>query len=183
MAKASDNEFPSILIAEGTTPATPAAGNHRLFVDSADGLLKRVDDGGSVSTVEGGGGGALAAWSSFTPTVSAFTLGNGTLTAAYLQDGKNVYVRIYLLLGSTSSFSGTSTFTVPVAEKVGTVQALAAGAFDSSASKLFGLSASVGAGAGVIHTMCGTSGATSASVPFAWATGDYLFVTGVYEAN
>lgn len=53
MAKASDNEFPSVLLAEGTTPATPAAGNARLFVDSADGLLKWVDDAGVVTSAGG----------------------------------------------------------------------------------------------------------------------------------
>lgn len=56
MAKASDNPYPSLLVVEGTTPATPASGRQRLFVDSADGLFKRVDDAGVVTEIEGGGG-------------------------------------------------------------------------------------------------------------------------------
>lgn len=55
MAKASDNPYPSVLVVEGTAPATPAAGDQRLFVDSADHKLKRKDSSGTVTTVEGGG--------------------------------------------------------------------------------------------------------------------------------
>lgn len=61
MAKASDNPFPSVLVVEGTTPASPASGDQRLFIDSADHKLKRVNSAGSVTTIEGGGGsGTLA---------------------------------------------------------------------------------------------------------------------------
>lgn len=55
VTKGSDNEFPSVLFAEqGGDPATPAAGTQRLFVDSADGLLKLIDDTGTVTAVGGG---------------------------------------------------------------------------------------------------------------------------------
>lgn len=56
MAKASDNLFPKVLVAEGSTPASPATGGQALFIDSADHKLKRVNSSGTVSTVEGGGG-------------------------------------------------------------------------------------------------------------------------------
>lgn len=55
--KASDNEYPSLLLVEGAAPATPDAGLQRLFMDTADGLLKAKNDAGVVRTVEGGGGG------------------------------------------------------------------------------------------------------------------------------
>jgi hypothetical protein len=57
MAKASDNPFPSVLVVEGSAPASPSAGNQRLFVDTADHKLKRVNSSGTVTTVEGGGTG------------------------------------------------------------------------------------------------------------------------------
>lgn len=60
MAKASDNLFPSILLEEATTPATPAAGSQRLFIDVADDTLKRVDAAGTVSAIGGGGGGGTS---------------------------------------------------------------------------------------------------------------------------
>lgn len=61
MAKASDNPFPSLLLVEqGSAPATPAAGQARLY-RGADGLLYVVDDAGTVTAVGGGGGGTLIA--------------------------------------------------------------------------------------------------------------------------
>lgn len=53
--KASDNEFPSVLLGEGAAPANPPAGSQRLFVDSADHKVKRVDSSGTVTGLEGGG--------------------------------------------------------------------------------------------------------------------------------
>lgn len=57
MVKASDNPYPSVLLEEGTAPATPAAGFQRIFVDTADGLIKRIDDTGTITVV--GAGAAL----------------------------------------------------------------------------------------------------------------------------
>ena len=54
MTKASDNEYPSLLIKEGAAPSSPAAGDQRLFIDSADHLLKRKNSGGTVTAVGGG---------------------------------------------------------------------------------------------------------------------------------
>jgi hypothetical protein len=56
MAKASDNPYPSLLVVEGSAPASPAAGNQRVFIDSADHKLKRKNSSGTVTTIEGGGG-------------------------------------------------------------------------------------------------------------------------------
>lgn len=49
--KASDNQFPSVLLAEGAAPADPPAGTQRLFVDSADHAVKTVDSAGIVHPV------------------------------------------------------------------------------------------------------------------------------------
>ena len=57
MAKGSDNPFPSVLVVEGTTPATPAAGDQRLFINSSNHHLERVDSSGTVTDIEAGGGG------------------------------------------------------------------------------------------------------------------------------
>lgn len=56
MAKASDNAFPSVLLAEqGSAPTTPAAGHARGYV-GADGLWRTVDDAGTVTAYGAGGG-------------------------------------------------------------------------------------------------------------------------------
>lgn len=51
MAKASDNPFPSALFTKSAAPATPGAGTVRLFVDSADGALKKIDEAGTIASV------------------------------------------------------------------------------------------------------------------------------------
>jgi len=55
LPRASDNEFPSLLLKEGSAPASPAAGDQRLFVDSADHLLKLKDSAGTVTGLGGTG--------------------------------------------------------------------------------------------------------------------------------
>src|SRR5881392_3327219 len=74
MVKASDNEFPSFLVKEGTAPASPAAGDQRLFIDSADHVLKRKNSSGTVTSVESSGG---------APSTAQYIVGvaDGTLSA------------------------------------------------------------------------------------------------------
>jgi hypothetical protein len=81
----SDNPFPSVLLVEGTTPATPATGRQRLFVDTADGLLKLVDDGGTVTSI---GGSAAAHIADTTAAHVAGSIGftpTGTIAATDVQ--------------------------------------------------------------------------------------------------
>lgn len=59
MTTGSNNVFPKIVLEEqASTPATPAAGTQKLFIDSADGKLKRVDESDVVTEVGGGGSGS-----------------------------------------------------------------------------------------------------------------------------
>ena len=53
---ASNNRFKGVSFQPQATPATPATGDGRLFLDTADGLLKWIDDAGVVTEVIGGGG-------------------------------------------------------------------------------------------------------------------------------
>lgn len=56
MTKASDNVFPRLLVSEGGSTATPAAGNVTVYA-KADGLLYSKDDAGTETLVSGGAGG------------------------------------------------------------------------------------------------------------------------------
>lgn len=56
-----------------------------------------------------------AAWTSWTPTLTNLTLGNGTQTAKYRRVGKTVDFVWRLTLGSTSAVGTTPSFTLPVA--------------------------------------------------------------------
>lgn len=55
-----DNPFPYETILEGSIPANPTATHQKLYIDSADHKLKRVDSAGSVVIIEGAGGSAPA---------------------------------------------------------------------------------------------------------------------------
>ncbi len=59
----------------------------------------------------------FAEWLTYTPTFANFTLGNGTVAAKYIQQGKMVTVSVQVTLGSTSSVSasGGIQFSLPVA--------------------------------------------------------------------
>ncbi len=55
MTVGSNNPFPSVLAVEqGSTPATPASGNQRLFIRTSDHLLCYVNSSGTVTQVGGG---------------------------------------------------------------------------------------------------------------------------------
>lgn len=92
--RASDNPFPSVLVVPGTAPASPAAGQQRLYLDSADGnKLKRKDSAGTVTTIESGA-----------PTAKTINAQTGTAYTLVLADaGKFV----------TMTNAAASTLTVP----------------------------------------------------------------------
>jgi hypothetical protein len=81
----SDNPFPSVLLVEGTTPATPASGRWRLFVDTADGLLKTVDDTGAVAAIGGSATTHIADTSSAHVASSIGFTPTGTIAATDVQ--------------------------------------------------------------------------------------------------
>lgn len=51
--KVSENEFPKVILKEGTTPPASASGDQVLFIDSSDHLLKSIDAAGVVRKVQG----------------------------------------------------------------------------------------------------------------------------------
>jgi hypothetical protein len=81
----SDNPFPSVLFVEGTTPATPATGRQRLFVDTADGLLKLVDDAGVVTSIGGSAAAHIADTSAAHAASSIGFTPNGSISATDVQ--------------------------------------------------------------------------------------------------
>lgn len=60
--------------------------------------------------------GIQAAWTSYTPTLTGITLGNGTLSFAWSRVGKTIQVRGAFNAGSTTTYSATTlAFSLPVA--------------------------------------------------------------------
>lgn len=89
MAKASDNPFPSVLIAEGTEPAAPAAGRQRLYIDSTSHHLCRTDSSGTEVDVEASVGGGAVATDTLWDAKGDLAAGTGANTAARLAVGAN----------------------------------------------------------------------------------------------
>lgn len=145
----------------------------------------------ALDTYLGGGGGA-AGWQAFTPTWSAATtppaLGNGTLAGRYTQVGKTVHFSIVLTAGTTTTF-GTGTFrlTLPVAPEDRRWRFLV-DALDTSAGMNWGGWGIWDQANGVVNIAVPATTAgnqdrgASVTVPFAWATGDVLTISGTYEA-
>lgn len=138
------------------------------------------------------GTGSGWAWSTWVPTFTNFSLGNGVLTAKYGQTGKTVNGRMHIVLGTTSAMSGDFQFTLPV-----TATALPGGAnldvigmgniYDAAASinlvQVSLNSTTKGTIRGFLAsgTYVGFSLFT-ATVPFIWATSMEIAVTFTYEA-
>ena len=134
--------------------------------------------------------GANVAWQSWTPTLANLTIGNGTLTCAYTQVGKTVLGRFTVLFGTTTSMGTLPTFTLPVTASATTFtggnQGLAM-LEDASAGSFLGFVFATSTTVMGIYSMAAASTyATTANitstVPFTWATNDYIGATFSYEA-
>lgn len=140
------------------------------------------------------GTGSTWAWSSWTPTYTNITVGNGATTfAKYIQIGKTINFRIKFTLGSSSAVSGAINFSPPVAPNTdytsttdfffifgsmvqpGTTNVECVGWFTDSTHILLRPMAANGTYANAVSD-------TSSTVPFTWATGNYFVIQGSYEA-
>lgn len=128
----------------------------------------------------------LEAWTAFVPTWTNLTVGNGTLTARYYQIGKLVYFKLDLILGSTTSISGSVAFTLPVTATAGTNRCLGSGElFDTGTTSYPAILRQASTTTAAIMGDTGVSlTQINVSIPFgaAWANTDEIHVSGVYEA-
>ena len=149
-----------------------------------------INEGGVVPNSLLDGTGTSWVWQSWTPTLTNFTLGSGTVDAKYIQIGKTVIFRLKFTLASGSAVGSAGTFSTPVtaSSAYGTNTTIGDAVFDE---------AGVGTFLGYIRldstttlrpiiynaatTYVGQTGVAS-TVPFTWGTGDVISLTGVYEA-
>jgi hypothetical protein len=124
-------------------------------------------------------------WTTFTPTVSGVTAGNGTVVARYFKNGKAVNVFYQIILGSTSAITGIPSFATPTTA--------ARSAYDAGQSTL--QDTGVATYTGTVHIISGTAYAQallasgtyvnatnpSATVPFTWGNTDVLTMQFFYE--
>lgn len=138
----------------------------------------------------------VAAWTSWTPTLTNLTIGNGVITGKYQQIGKLVFFRLTIVLGSTSSVSNSASgvsFSLPQtrAANAGTATLTPMGQcrfYDLSATTGYegrslnattttALLAALDASASFLK-----SSVVKDTVPFVWATGDEINCQGWYES-
>lgn len=129
----------------------------------------------------------LPAWSAFTPSsFGAITVGNGTVTCRYMESNTTIIAQMKFVFGSTSSISGATFFTLPVAPKTNNFFFGNVYLYDNGAANYFG-SLQVASG-GVTYLYAASRPATyveyqsvNATLPFTWTNTDEIYATVVYE--
>ncbi len=163
-----------------------------------DGKLNTADSVVTASYTDGSiapehlvtGSGTGWAWSTWAPSWTNVTQGNGVVSCGYRQTGKTVAFRLLFTLGTTSAVSGSIGFTLPVTANAAYLTNHPIGPMrfvDSGVAGYQGvvfINSVTAAGSAVYNasaTYLGESGATNL-IPFTWATGDLFYCTGMYEA-
>lgn len=131
------------------------------------------------------------AWSTWTPTLTGITQGNGTVEAYWTQIGKTVHFHFVFTMGSTSTMS-SGNFSPPVNANARYDNLDYAGH-----ARYNDITAAAANFAGVVrfetaselrpiniltNTTYTQESGLSATTPFTWATGDRLICSGTYEA-
>lgn len=118
------------------------------------------------------------AWTSFTPSVG-WTVGNGTWDCAYIQLGKVVHFRIKFTVGSTTVWTTSPSFGLPVTAKLG-LAVIATGYLSDAdgGNQKYGF---YRRSDGYLIRMADDSQIQS-SLPITLATGDVFELYGTYEA-
>lgn len=136
------------------------------------------------------GTGASWTWQTYVPTWTNLSVGNGTLNyAKYVQIGKNVYFRIKLTLGSTSTVSGSVTVSLPVTAhaeiSTNTDTLLGNGQLNDATGARWETRAVFNSTTTIVifyQNASANIATISATAPFTWTTSDQIMITGVYEA-
>jgi len=131
---------------------------------------------------------AATAWTTWSPTLTNLTLGNGTTSARYRQLGKTIDYRFKFVLGSTSAVGTLPNFTLPAAQHsqyIDNVDHIGDTTHTNSGTAQYrGIVVLITGNKGQISSY-GTTGleiTTTATVPFTWGTADSIECWGTYEA-
>jgi hypothetical protein len=128
-------------------------------------------------------------WTSFTPTIQNFSIGDGILTARYAQIGRTVLGTVQIVFGSTTSITGTPFVVYPTYPAVSPTYSYPMGALrcvdDSLNVRMNGVArAANGVITPTVFTIVGSRVSDddiTATTPFTWAVNDTLAYSFVYE--
>lgn len=129
---------------------------------------------------------AIGTWQDWTPTLTNGTLGNGTVTARYVQVGKLVTANFLFVLGSTSAISGDFNFTLPVTAARDNFYVASLFLIENGVKDAVGVPAMT-----TTNFFCRASNSSgtytqnqtmTSSVPFSWGTDDKIIAGFTYES-
>lgn len=128
----------------------------------------------------------MGAWTSFTPTLTSWGVGNGVWDSFYTQIGKTIIWRCKFTAGSTTTFAGSPTLTLPWNAKSATLNQpfvvnLGAGGTISMGIGYIATTSTVNF---VAQNSAGTyltNATISATVPGTWANSNVLSFVAIYE--
>jgi len=138
------------------------------------------------------------AWTTWTPTFTNFTIGNGTLNCYYVTVGKNVYFTMQVVLGTTSSVGTNPYFTLPVNNNTttypttGNTQNMIATGWGFAGGSNYFLYGAINntTGANKCQLLASLVSPTyvqitgvSATVPNTWANTNQITLQGVYQSS
>ena len=144
---------------------------------------------------------AISAWrvweqtrTSYTPTVSNLTLGNGSMSADYGVAAGRVWVSTRITLGSTSTIGGDLSMSVPYTRDAvvhpvgdaieGTLHFVDASSGTRLVGEFVGVSGAVAMRATLVTASSNVSIiAASATIPFTWATNDNIWANFQYVSG
>jgi hypothetical protein len=154
------------------TPARLAVGADNYFLQAASGEATGLKWGGAKS--------------SYAPTITGFTVGNGTVNGAQWRVGGLVFFHITVALGSTSAITGGISFAAPTGIDRNVIS-LDAVIDDFGVG--FRPAMATGYGSTIYFQGINTSGTygtaadVTSTVPFTWATNDAFSVSGFYGVS
>ena len=133
---------------------------------------------------------AIGTWTTYTPTLTNWTLGNGSITARYVRVQNFVMVTCDITTGSTTNVTGTGMqISLPVTAASARANApLGPVWFFDGSNQYFGQVGGVST-TSVMFNVMNAGGTyvgisyTSASVPFTWNATRSVYLTFVYEGS
>lgn len=179
----------TIVDAKGDLIAATAADTPARLAVGTNGQVLTADSTAATGLAWTTASGGTVTYTTWTPTWTNLTVGNGTVVARYGTSGKFVNFAIGIQLGSTSSVSGTIEFTLPKTPKNTTLdidQYVYTAFLKAGVDIYYGATELAASTKGVVFSMLANGTyvsrqGTSATAPFTWGNGDVIQITGVYE--